>query len=414
MQDTELYRYLLGIEAPWTVKRVQLDLINQRVDVWADHAEDLRWPCPECGVLVPLYDHAVERAWRHLDSCQFMTFLHARPPRINCQEHGVRQVRLPWAEAKARFTLLFERLAIDVLRESDILGATRILRISWDEAWHILERAVERGLMAKEKRICSRIGIDEKSVGKGHTYMTLVCDLDTSTVEYISEDRKQTSLDGYFEGLSWEQREGIEAVALDIWDPYIASVKVHVPQAEDKIVFDRYHLMTHMGKAVDEVRKKEHRALKQRGNETLTGSKYLWLYGEENLPEKHEQRFSVLKQMKLKTARAWAIKESLRDLWSYTRKGWASHHFTKWYFWATHSRLEPVIETARMIHKYLHNVLTYFTHPITNAVAEGLNSKIQTIKKMAYGFRNREHFKTAIYFHCGGLQLYPVTHSIPG
>jgi transposase len=414
MQDTELYRYLLGIEAPWTVKKVQLDLVNQRVDVWADHAEDLRWPCPECGILVPLYDHAVERAWRHLDSCQFMTFLHARPPRINCQEHGVRQVRLPWAEAKARFTLLFERLAIDVLRESDILGATRILRISWDEAWHILERAVERGLMAKEKRICSRIGIDEKSVGKGHTYMTLVCDLDTSTVEYISEDRKQTSLDGYFEGLSYEQREGIEAVALDIWDPYIASVKVHVPQAEDKIVFDRYHLMTHMGKAVDDVRKKEHRALKQRGNETLTGSKYLWLYGEENLPEKHEQRFSVLKQMKLKTARAWAIKESLRDLWSYTRKGWASHHFTKWYFWATHSRLEPVIETAQMIHKYLHNVLTYFTHPITNAVAEGLNSKIQTIKKMAYGFRNREHFKTAIYFHCGGLQLYPVTHSIPG
>jgi transposase len=317
---------------------------------------------------------------------------------------------LPWADAKARFTLLFERLAIDVLRESDILGATRILRISWDEAWHILERAVERGLMAKEKRICARIGVDEKSVGKGHTYMTLVCDLDTSTVEYIAEDRKQTSLEGYFQGLSEEQKEGIEAVAMDIWDPYIASVKAHVPQAEDKIVFDRYHLMTHMGKAVDEVRKEEHRALKQRGDETLTGSKYLWLYGEENLPEKHEERFSVLKRMKLKTARAWAIKESLRDLWSYTRRGWTYHHFKKWYFWATHSHLEPVMETARMIHKYLHNVLTYFTHPITNAVTEGLNSKIQTIKKMAYGFRNREHFKTAIYFHCGGLQLHPVTH----
>jgi transposase len=410
MQDTELYRYLLGIERPWTVERVKLDLVNQRVDVWATHEEDLRWPCPECGALVALYDHAPERSWRHLDSCQFMTFLHVRPPRVNCTGHGVRQVRLPWADAKARFTLLFERLAIDVLRESDILGVTRILRISWDEAWHILERAVERGLMAKEKRICARIGVDEKSVGKGHTYMTLVCDLEASTVEYIAEDRKQTSLDGYFQGLSQEQKEGIEAVAMDIWDPYIASVRTHLPQAEDKIVFDRYHLMTHMGKAVDEVRKKEHRVLKQVGNETLTGSKYLWLYAQENLPEKHEERFSVLKKMKLKTARAWAIKESLRDLWSYTRKGWASHHFKRWYFWATHSRLEPVIETGRMFHKYLHNVLTYFTHPITNAVTEGLNSKIQTIKKMAYGFRNREHFKTAIYFHCGGLQLYPVTH----
>jgi transposase len=410
MQDIELYRYLLEIEPPWTVERVTLDLMNGQVDVWVKHQEELRWPCPECGSVMPLYDHAPERMWRHLDSCQFKTFLHARPPRVECTEHGVRQVLLPWADAKARFTLLFERLAIDVLRETDVLGATRILRISWDEAWHILERSVERGLEAKEEGICTRIGVDEKSVGKGHTYVTVVCDLKASTVEYIADDRKQASLEGYFQGLSPKQKEGIEAVAMDIWDPYIASVKTHLPHAEDKIVFDRYHLMTHMGKAVDQVRKKEHRAFKQLGQETLTGSKYLWLYAEENLPEKHKERFSVLKKMKLKTARAWAIKESLRDLWRYRRRGWAAQHFKKWYFWATHCRLEPVIETARMLRRHLRNVLTYFTHPITNAVAEGLNSKIQTIKKMAYGFRNREHFKTAIYFHCGGLELYPVTH----
>ena len=116
----------------------------------------------------------------------------------------------------------------------------------------------------------------------------------------------------------------------------------------------------------------------------------------------------------LQTARAWAIKESLRDLWAYQRTGWAARHWKGWYFWATHSRLTPVIEAARMIQRHLPNVLTFFTHRVTNAVSEGLNSKIQTIKKMAYGFRNLAHFKTAIYFHCGGLQLYPVTHSIPG
>jgi len=320
MRDTELYRYLLGIETPWAVEKVELDLANQRVDVWAGHQDDVRWPCPECGAMMPVYDHTPERTWRHLDSCQFKTFLHARPPRVDCTEHGVRQARLPWADAKARFTLLFERLAIDVLRESDILGATRILRISWDEAWHILERAVERGLTAKKKRICPRIGVDEKSVGKGHTYITLVCDLNQSTVEHLADDRRQTSLDSYFVGLSQEQKESIEAVAIDMWDPYIASLMTHVPQAEDKIVFDRYHLMTHMGKAVDEVRKKEHRTLQKLGDETLTGSKYLWLYSEENLPERHQERFSALKEMNLKTARAWAIKESFRDLWSYTHR----------------------------------------------------------------------------------------------
>ncbi len=410
MKDTELYRYLLGIEQPWTVERVTLDIENQRVDVWATHPEEIRWACPECGARGSLYDHAPERTWRHLDSCQFKTFLHARPPRVKCREHGVRQVRLPWAEESSRFTLLFERLAIDVLLECDILGATRILRISWDEAWHLMERAVKRGLLARGQRACPRIGVDEKSIGQGHKYLTLVCDLEAGTVEYLGDDRQQESLDGYYQGLSEEQRQGIEAIAMDIWDPYIASTRSYVPEAEEKIVFDRYHLMTHMGKAVDTVRKREHRALQQMGDETLVQSKYLWLYSEENLPEKHWERFEELKTSHLKTARAWAIKESLRDLWNYTRKGWASTHFKRWYFWATHSKLEPVIKAARTFHRHIQNVLTYFKYRVTNAVCEGVNSKIQTIIKMAYGFRNRDHLKTAIYFHCGGLDLYPGTH----
>lgn len=179
-----------------------------------------------------VYDHTPERTWRHLDSCQFITFLHARPPRVDCKKHGVRQVRLPWTEEKARFTALFERLAIDVLRAYDILSAARILLISWDEAWHIMDRAVR--------------------------------------------------------------------------------------------------------------------------------------------------------------------------------------HFKQWYFWATQLRLKPVIEKARMFRKYLTQILTYLRHRITNAVSEGLISKIETVRKKAYGFRNREHFITAIYFHCGVLNLYPVTHKKVG
>src|SRR2546427_2157696 len=167
MRDVELYRHLLGLEEPWTVRSVELNVQEQRVDVWAGHGGDVRWPCPECGTGLALYDHAEERVWRHLDSCQFMTYLHAQPPRVECPTHGVRQVRLPWAEARARFTTLFERLAIDVLKETDIRGATRILRISWDEAWHILERAVERGQRAKRPRVTPHLGVDEKAIAKG-------------------------------------------------------------------------------------------------------------------------------------------------------------------------------------------------------------------------------------------------------
>ena len=131
-------------------------------------------------------------------------------------------------------------------------------------------------------------------------------------------------------------------------------------------------------------------------------------------PRGHHARFAALAALNLKTARAWAIKETLRDLWHYRRRGWALAHWKRWYGWATHSRLAPVVQVAKLIQRHLQNVLTYFAHRITNAVSEGLNSKIQTIKKMAYGFRNREHFKTAIYFHCGGLQLYPATHGKAG
>lgn len=414
MQDIELYRYLLGLESPWTVEKVKLDMINQRVDVWATHGDGLRWACPECGAAMPLYDHAPERTWRHLDSCQFKTFLHARPPRVNCKDHGVLQARLPWADEKARFTALFERLAIDVLGICDIKGATKILRISWDEARHIMERAVSRGLKRKKKRIPKTIGVDEKSVGKGHDYITLVNDVDRAAVDYIGDDRKQESLDGYFVRFSKKKRAKIKAVAVDIWDPYLASIRNHVPDAGEKIVFDRYHLMTHMVKAVDEVRKEEHRELKREDDETLTGSKYLWLYSKENVPDRQKSRLRSLSRQKLKTARAWAIKESFRELWGYTRLAWAAGHFKAWFFWATHSRLEPVIEKARMFRKYLAQILTYFRHRITNAVSEGLNSKIQTIKKMAYGYRNRQNFKVAIYFHCGALDLYPVTHKNVG
>jgi transposase len=414
MEDRELYRHVLGIEEPWRVDRVDLNIKAERVDVWAGHGDGIRFPCPECGAVLSVYDHAPERIWRHLDTCQFKTFLHARIPRVECPTHGVKQTRVSWAEEKSRFTALFERLAIMVMKETNIGGAGEILRISWDEAWHILERAVARGRERKKRRAVKKMGVDEKSLGKGHNYLTLIYDLDKATVEHIEDGRKKESLDGYFRGLRSGQRAKIEAIAADIWDPYLASIREHVPGSEEKLVFDRYHLMTHMVKAVDTVRKHEHREMKEEGNELLTGTKYLWLYSRENVPPMKRGMFLSLRRKRLRTARAWALKEELRGLWSYRSETWARKHFASWYGWAIRSRLKPVKMVARMFRKYLKNILTFLKHRITNAVSEGVNSTIQTIKKMAYGFRNRDHFKLAIFFHCGGLDLYPVTHKNVG
>jgi transposase len=413
MRDTELYRHLLGLEAPWSVTRVELAVSDQQVDVWAGHADGVEWTCPKCGKVAPLYDHSEERAWRHLDSCQFKTILHARPPRVKCAEHGVLQVKLTWAEGSGRFTSLFERLAIDVLRETTVRGATRLLRITWDEAWQLMWRAVERGKLTKKATVSATIGVDEKAVAKGQKYVTLVCDLDRATVEFIGDNRTTSTLDEYYAGLTPEQLAGIKAVAMDMWPAFITSTTNHVPDASAKIVFDRFHIAKHMAEAVDRVRKEENRELRAAGDDTLVGTKHLWLWRQENLPEKYHDWFAQLRTANLKTGRAWAIGECLRGLWEYTSKAWAMKYWKRWYLWATHSRLAPVIQVARTINNHLENVMTYFDHRITNAVCEGLNSKIQTIKKKACGYRNKENFKTAIFFHCGGLDLYPATHANP-
>ena len=179
-------------------------------------------------------------------------------------------------------------------------------------------------------------------------------------------------------------------------------------QADEKIVFDRFHLMTPMNQAVDEVREKEHESLRKEGEETLRGTKYLWLFAQENLPEKHQERFASRKGPHLKTARAWAIKEMSRDPWRDKRRGWAGKHFRGWNRWATRSRLGPVREVAAMPRGHVGNVLTYFGHRLTNAASEGRSTRIQAIKHRAVGCRNRDHVRAALFFPGGGLALRPV------
>lgn len=405
MRDIELYRAILGLTPPWTVSGVDLDSEKQEVVITVE-VPGSTFLCPECQRECPGYDCRLRR-WRHLDTCQFRTFIEAEIPRVQCATHGVKQIRIPWAEPGAQFTALFERFGIDLLRACSVKRAAEILRISWDEAWGLMARAVKRGQAGKGQKRVTKIGVDEKAVAKGHRYLTLVCDLEKATVEYIGEDRKQASLEAYYAGLTAKQREGIEAVAMDMWEPYIQATEAQIAEASKKIVFDRFHIMGHMGKAVDTVRKREHRERILAGDKTLTGTKYLWLYAQENLPEPRLAEFEELVALNLKVGRAWALKESLRELWNQPTASRAKRFWMRWFWWATHSRLEPVRQVAHLLKRHWANILTYFHHRITNAVSEGLNSKIQTIKKMAYGFRNKDHFKTAIFFHCGGLDLYP-------
>jgi transposase len=282
------------------------------------------------------------------------------------------------------------------------------MHISWDEAWGVMARAVARGQARKTARPIRYVGVDEKAFRKGHVYHTVVCDLARSTVEYVGEGRGEPSLAPFYAGLTDAQKDALQAVAMDMWDPYIKATRLGLPEGAARIVFDRFHVMRDITTAVDLVRKQEHRALlRHTGDSVLTGTKYLWLYAAERVPRSRRGSFTALRTLNLKVGRAWAIKEALRTLWRYRQPAAAARFFRQWYGWARRSQLDPIKRVAATLHRHLAGVLRYCRHRITNGVAEGLNSKIMTIKRKACGFRNAQHFTTAIYFHCGGLDLYP-------
>lgn len=408
MDVSEHYALLLGISSPWEINSVDLQVAQHRVDIVIEYTGEVG-PCPECGKNCPRYDLRKSRTWRHLDTMQFATYLHCEPPRVRCAEHGVKSVDIPWAGKNSRFTLLFEAFAIRVLLAArSIEEARKLLGLNWHQVNQIKRRAVARGLTRRNGDPVRYIGIDEKQFRRGHSYISSLVDLEGSRVLEVVEDRTEENCRNLLGvGLSEAQRERVEAAALDMWPAFANAVEALLPGAA--IVHDRFHISQHLTEAVDKVRRRENKQLIKQGDHRLKGSRYMWLVNDENLDERFQEAFAALKHSDLKVARAWAIKELFRDFWDYATRGWGHRHFNKWYSWAIRSRLEPIKKVARMLKRHLDNLLNYFEHRITNAGSEGMNSKIQTVKSNARGFRSFEGFRASVLFYCGGLDMEPAS-----
>lgn len=406
MRDTDLYAQILGIKTPWKVIKVDLALPHGEVTVYVEPEPGASHCCPTCGKASPGYDKRQKR-WRHLDTCQYKTILVADVPRVECKEHGVVTVAVPWAEPGSGFTAMFEALVIDWLKEASISAVSRLMGMSWNAIDGIMQRAVQRGLSRREETMATQIGVDETAFRKRHDYVTIVSDQKEGTVLHVGEDRKKATLEAWYESLSEEQREAIESVSMDMWPAFINATLESLPGAEEKIAFDKFHVAKYLGEAVDKVRRHEHKALMAEGYEDLKGSKYDWLYNPENMTRKQKRRFKALRDSTLKTARAWAIKELAMSLWHYVSKTWARKGWEQWLSWAVRSRLDPIKEVARTIKEHLWGILNAVVLKVSNGPAEGLNSRIKMIKVRSRGFRNKQRFANAIYFYLGGLDLYP-------
>lgn len=401
----EHYRKLLGLEKPWEVVSIDLAMEAQRVEIRLSHGKGGRVRCPDCDSECGIHDEAPERQWRHLDTMQFETLIKARIPRANCSDCGVKTIAVPWAGKHSRFTLLFEAFAIEVLKSSaSISSACLLLKLNWSAADRIMSRAVDRGLARRGDEAVDKLGIDEKSFRSGHRYVSTLNDLAAGRVIEVVEGRDEQSASKLFESLSAAQRDKVEAIALDMWRAFINASKKSCPGAD--LVHDKFHISKHLGEAVNAVRKAEVKKLRSVGDTRLDGTRWWWLYSEENIKDEIWEDFEELKNSELKTGRAWTIKECFRWFWEprHTREE-AKEYFDQWYSWAIRSRLAPIKKVARMLKKHLAELLNWCDHHITNAVSEGLNSRIQSIKSAARGFHHFKSYRTRILFFCGKLDL---------
>lgn len=385
MTESSFYSELLGLDKPWEVESVQLD--KQAMEVLVKvRCKQTVWVCPETRKRVHIHEWNTRR-WRHLDTCQFKTVIEASVPRLMYPDGRTKNLDVPWAEGSSRFTVLFERLAIDLLLCCSTKDASEMMNVSWDQIDAIKSRAVKRGLARREELPLKRICIDEKSYRKGHNYVTCVARLDDDgkgRIHYIGDGKGEKALSGFFESLSSECLGEIEAACVDMSPSFLSSLKSNLPDWESKVVHDAFHLAQHMNKAVNATRKKEHTALMKKKDERLKGTRQLWLFGEENLKDSHLERFEALKDLSLKTGRAWSIKEVFREFLGSSDRQEGEAHFKLWYQWATRCQLPAVVKVAKMCKAHLGQILNYFDHKISNGPIEGLNSRIQGLTKKAF------------------------------
>lgn len=364
--------------------------------------------CSGCGGRAPLYDTLSERQWRHVPLWGIPVRLVYPPRRVHCPHCGVKVEKLPWAEGKHRLTTPLVILLATWSRLLSIDVVAKLFGVSWPTVGSAVQQAVAYGLDHREPSRALFIGVDEVSRKKGHVYQTVVYDLAERRLLWTGEGRGQETLARFFAEWGPERCAGLKAICCDMWSPYMAAIKECAPQAT--LVFDRFHLVRQLLVAVDRVRKDEALELRKKSPEVLRGTKYLLLRRPENLKPLQRARLGRLEKMNLKVSRAYLLKEAFQQVWGCQSKPEARGYLKKWFWWATHSRLEPMRDFAWLLRRHEEGVLNWFRFPITNGVVEAMNNNAKAISHRSRGFRSEKWFGILLLHCLGKLPLPEFTH----
>jgi transposase len=401
MKDTELIQTALMLTPPWQVAECQFDVNQERLNIHLGFLRGSHFPCPACGQADCAVHDTEQKSWRHLNFFQHETYMYAGVPRIKCSNCGVRLINVPWARADSGFTLLFEAYIMILAPSMPVKRIAELVSEHDTRLWRVLQHHVEE---AREQADCSdvkKVGVDETSSKRGHNYVTIFVDLEKSKTIFATEGKDNTTVKLFKDDLSKHggDPDAIKDVSCDMSPAFIKGVEENLPNAE--FTFDKFHVLKTLNEAVDEVRRQE-----QKGQPELKNTRYIFLKNPENLTNKQADRLKEikLKDLNLKTMRAYQIRLNFQDLWLQPPDQ-AERFLKKWYFWATHSRIEPVKEAAYTIKRHWDGVLNWFKSRINNGILEGFNSLVQAAKARARGYRTTEYLITMIYLITGKLRF---------
>ena len=329
ISQEELFTIALGLEIPWYIRSIDFDINKRQLDIHIDFETGSKFPCPLCSSSdSPVHD-TIERLWRHLDFFQFRTYLHCRVPRIKCEVCGVKQVKVPWARKSSGFTLLMDSLIVLMAQNMPIKTVADLVGEHDTRIWRVLDYYIIVARSAEDFSEIRSVGVDETSRSKGHNYLSVFVDLESSKVMHVCEGRDSTAITSFKS--NYEAHKGsaanISNFCCDMSPAYIAGVEDNFHNAS--ITYDKFHVMKLMNEAVDQVRREEHAH-----NASLKYTRYIWLRNPENLTVSQKKELGSLKDMRLKTSRAYDIRLSLRDFWNLKDPDLAQAYLKKWYFWA--------------------------------------------------------------------------------
>ena len=400
MDGKELFQAALGLLPPWRVEGCCFDEKASRLDIHLNFPRGSSFKCPVCQTAGKVHD-TLEKTWRHLNFFQHETHLHARTPRVDCAQCGVHLVAVPWARPGSGFTLLFEALALVLVQSMPVSAAARVVGEHDTLLWRIATHYVDQARAKEDFSGVGKVGVDETASRRGHKYVSIFVDVVRRKVLFATPGKDAATVAAFASDLKAHggAPEAVTEASADMSKAFSNGIAESLPNA--KVTFDKFHVVKLVNDAVDEVRR-----LEQKTTPELKKSRYVWLKNPENLTAGQWEKFDGLDVVNsnLKTARAYAIRLSFQELFNQPAD-LAKPYLDKWYYWATHSRLAPMVRVARTIREHQDGILRWFTSGVNNGILEGINSLIQAAKAKARGYRSDKNLITMIYLIAGKLDL---------